>query len=98
VRILDAERRSIDFGHRNDGLLLVGRFVTLMHADRVHHGEVSLAEISNKSNNNVSVKYIQQIKNKTNIRYRTLFDRQERSYMQILRVEFSSSVLLISGE
>ena len=28
-----------------------------MHADWVHDGESSLAEISNKSNNNISIKY-----------------------------------------
>ena len=28
-----------------------------MHADQVHNREGSLAEISNKSNNNVSIKY-----------------------------------------
>ena len=70
-----------------------------MHANWVHNKEGSLAEISNKSNNNVSIKYntIKKQK-KTNIRYSILFDLQKRLYMQILCTEVFLSVSLISKE
>ena len=80
----------------NYALLLTDWIVSLRHIGQEYSEEDFLTEINNK---NVNIKSIQ-IEKESNIRYKTLFDLQERSYMQIARVEleFSSSVLLISGE